>query len=282
MTLDQPVPPASPMPDASQTWSAYVDVVSPDGQRALIVRVSHDPAADRAELWVHAFLDGRLYAHMSAHPCPPLSSSLTGDAHQQVHLDLARGQLKARVLARQTDRCVFNDGHMPLVVSLQWQTEGQQGSNLRGRDERLVRVAAEVSIDGQLAELAGWGHQHTQLQAQPRFSAPFTYLSLRGDTVGFVGLLTRAARRGFGTRQGAPLKASEVRLDAPAGLRQMLIETTEGTLEGTLVRTYQYWIPMGGRWRDGSIVAGTLDGCPVSGVINDYEGPAPRAPLGSP
>ena len=63
MTAGQQASQSSPMPDAAQTWSAYVDVVSPDGQRALIVRVSHDPAADRAELWVHAFLDGRLYAH---------------------------------------------------------------------------------------------------------------------------------------------------------------------------------------------------------------------------
>jgi hypothetical protein len=30
---------------------------------------------------------------------------------------------------------------------------------------------------------------------------------------------------------------------------------------------------MGGGWRDGSIVTGSLDGVPVSGVINDYAGP---------
>jgi hypothetical protein len=42
---------------------------------------------------------------------------------------------------------------------------------------------------------------------------------------------------------------------------------------GQLVRTYRYWIPMGGTWRDGSIVTGALDGLPVSGVINDFTGP---------
>jgi hypothetical protein len=54
----------------------------------------------------------------------------------------------------------------------------------------------------------------------------------------------------------------------------MLDMTTADTrLQGSLTRTYQYWIPMGGGWRDGSIVTGSLDGVPVSGVINDYAGP---------
>ena len=212
---------------------------------------------------------------MSAHPCPPLASSHTGTARQHVDLDLALGQLQAQVLVSQTDRCVFDAGSIPLAVSVQWQGAGHQGSNLRGRDERLVRVTATVTLDGHPFALAGWGHQHTQLQAQPRFAAPFTYLSLRGDAAGFVGLLTASSRRGFGNRQGQPLRANDVVLDGPAPQRHIRIDSTPGTVSGTLVRTYRYWIPMGGRWRDGSIVTGTLDDCPVSGVINDYEGPAP-------
>jgi hypothetical protein len=257
----------------TQTWSAYVDVVSGDGARALIVRVSHDPVADRAEIWVHAFVDGRLFGHMSAHPCPPLAAATTGKAMQQVVLDLASGRLSAQVMATETDRTVFGEGPTPMGVSLSWALDGQQGSNLRGRDERLVKVNASVTLSGQSIDLAGWGHQHTQLQEQPRFAVPFTYLSLRGDEAGLVGLLASKLQRGFGRLREQALSATALSIDPPAVQRTLTMTTAGGVLEGRLTRTYRYWIPMGGGWRDGSIVAGALDGEPVSGVINDYAGP---------
>lgn len=256
-----------------QTWSAYVDVVSCDGTRALIVRVSHDPAADRAEIWVHAFIDGRLFGHMSAHPCPLLGASTTGDARQQAVLDLPGGRLSAHVMASETDRTVFGEGPLALDVTLAWATDGQQGSNLRGRHERLVKVDATVILDGRCIELSGWGHQHTQLQEQPRFAVPFTYLSLRGDEAGLVGLLASNLQRGFGRLRGVALDATALRVDPPAVRRALHMTTADTHLQGNLSRTYQYWIPMGGGWRDGSIVTGSLDGVAVSGVINDYAGP---------
>lgn len=257
-----------------QTWSAYVDVVNARGDRALIVRVSHDPSADRAEIWVHAFIDGELYAHMSAHPCPPLASGLTGRSDTQVMLDLPNGHLSAQVKAQATQHTVFDAGTIPLQVAMSWAAEGHQGSNLRGRDERLVRVSAQVAVQGLRVEIAGWGHQHTQLQEQPRFAVPFTYLSLRGDDIGLVGLLTAGLQRGFGRLRSDALRAETLRLEAPADHRLLEMSTASAQLRGTLTRTYRYWIPMGGSWRDGSIVAGTLAGLPVSGVINDYDGPA--------
>lgn len=257
-----------------QTWSAYADVVSADGARALIIRVSHDPEVDRAEIWVHAFIDGQLFGHMSAHPCPPIAAQTSGDERAQVCLDLAGRQMSARVLVSQSERSVFGEGSIPLTVNMQWAAAGQHGSNLRGRDERLVRVMAAVRLDGQATEVAGWGHLHTQLQEQPRFAVPFTYLSLRGDEIGFVGLLAGKLKRGFGTLRGERLSAMEFKLDPPAASRQLLIHTPSGDFEGDLACTYRYWIPMGGSWRDGSIVAGALGGLPVSGVINDYAGPA--------
>jgi|LakMenEpi03Aug12_release.lakeMendotaPanAssembly.Ray.scaffolds.fasta_scaffold141523_1 hypothetical protein len=256
-----------------QTWSAYVDVVSGDGARALIVRVSHDPAADRAEIWVHAFIDGRLFGHMSAHPCPSLAASTTGDARQQAVLDLPGGRLSAQVLASETDRTVFGEGPIVLGATLVWATEGHQGSNLRGRDERLVRVDATVTLNGRCINLSGWGHQHTQLQEQPRFAVPFTYLSLRGDEAVLVGLLASNLQRGFGRLRGVALDATALRVGPPAVQRMLEMTTADTRLQGSLTRTYQYWIPMGGGWRDGSIVTGSLDGVPVSGVINDYAGP---------
>lgn len=256
-----------------QTWSAYVDVVSIDGKRALVVRVSHDPDADRAEIWVHAFIDGRQLAHMSAHPCPPLAASTTGEAHQQIVLDLIGGQLHARVMATETDRITFGEGPTPLRVSLSWPREGHQGSNLRGRDERLLRVNATVTVDGRSISLSGWGHQHTQLQEQPRFSVPFTYCSLRGEEAGLVGLIATNLQRGFGRLRDQALNATALRIDPPAVQRTLQMTTSDTQLEGILTRTYRYWIPMGGVWRDSSIVAGILADVPVSGVINDYAGP---------
>jgi len=257
----------------AQTWSAYVDVVSARGDRALIMRVSHDPAADRAEIWVHAFIDGELYGHMSAHPCPPLASGLTGQGEVQVLLDLPNARLSAQVKAQATQRTVFDAGTIPLQVTMSWGAEGQQGSNLRGRDERLVRVIAQVAVQGRRVEIAGWGHQHTQLQEQPRFAVPFTYLSLRGDDIGLVGLLAARLQRGFGRLRNDALQAETLRIEPPAEHRLLEMSTATTPLQGTLTRTYRYWIPMGGGWRDGSIVAGTLAGLPVSGVINDYDGP---------
>jgi hypothetical protein len=256
-----------------QTWSAYVDVVSPGGDRALIVRVSHDPGADRAEIWVHAFIDGALYGHMSAHPCPPLASNLTGQGDEQVLLDLSHARLSAHVKAEATQRTVFGTGTMPLQVVMNWAPEGHQGSNLRGRDEQLVHVTAQVTVHGRTVTLSGWGHQHTQLQEQPRFSVPFTYLSLRGDDIRLVGLLTAKFQRGFGWLHKDVLSIKSLSLEPPADHRRLHIRTDTSDLEGTLVCTYNYWIPVGGGWRDGAIVAGSLNGLSVSGVMNDYSGP---------
>jgi hypothetical protein len=64
-----------------------------------------------------------------------------------------------------------------------------------------------------------------------------------------------------------------VAIDPPADRRELRMTGTSTGPRGQLVRTYRYWIPMGGTWRDGSIVTGTLDGLPVSGVINDFTGP---------
>ncbi len=258
----------------SETWSAYVDVVSPDGLRALILRVSHDPDADRAELWVHAFVDGRLLGHMSAHPCPPIASPDTGDGRQQVRLALDQGRAWATVRAAEADRTVFGEGSIPLSVSVRWAVAGQQGSNLRGRDERLVRVGADLDVGGRITRIDGWGHHHTQRQAHPRFAVPFTYASLRGDDVGFVGLLAGSVRRGFGAYRAQRLDGALMTIDPPAVGRHLRVSAPGLELEGRLERTCRYWIPMGGRWRDGSIVTGTLGGLPVSGVVNDYAGPA--------
>jgi len=256
-----------------RTWSAYADVVSDDGARALIVRVSHDPQADRAEIWVHAFVDGDLLAHMSAHPCPAIGASTTGDAHRRVEFDLEGRRLVARVTASRTERSAYGEGTIPIGVTLSWSGEGWRGSNRTGRDEQLVRVDATLEVDGQGVGVSGWGHQHTQWQDHPRFGGPFTYLSLRGDDAGVVGLVSGELRRGFGHVRGEPFTASTVVIDPPAERRELRMTGTSAGPRGQLVRTYRYWIPMGGTWRDGSIVTGTLDGLPVSGVINDFAGP---------
>ncbi len=256
------------------TWSAYADVVTPEAGRAVIVRVSHDPTADRAEIWVHAFVNGRMFAHMSAHPCPAIGSADTGNAHSRVQWDLAAGRLSAGVLAGETDRCEFGEGPIPLRVDLRWDTGGRAGSNLRGRDERLTRVSATLSLQGRGIDIEGWGHQHTQTQEQPRFAVPFSYLSLRGDGVGVVGLLAGKLRRGFGTLGETELTITDLQLDPPAERRSLVARHPTGELVGRFERRYRYWIPMGGRWRDGSVVSGELGGQAVSGVINDYAGPA--------
>jgi hypothetical protein len=257
-----------------QTWSAYVDLVNSNGQRGLIVRVSHDPEANRAELWVHLFLDGQLFAHMSVHPCPPIAARFTGDERQHLALDLEQAQLRLAVQVDETDRAVFGAGSIPLAVTLAWSSEQRRGSNLRGRDEQLVMVNAQVTVGELSVEIQGWGHQHTQLQEVPRFSVPFTYLSLRGDHAGLVGLLAPGIERGFGQLGGEALDISGLAIDAPATERRLRLNTPVQTIEGLLQRTYRYWIPMVGTWRDGSIVMGHLGQACVSGVINDFEGPS--------
>jgi hypothetical protein len=257
-----------------QTWSAYVDLVNPDGQRALIVRVSHDPEANRAELWVHLFLDGRLFAHMSAHPCPPIATRFTGNEHQYVAFDLEQARLRLMVQADETDRAVFGAGSIPLAVTLAWSSDQRRGSNLRGRNEQLVMANAQVTVGELSVEFQGWGHQHTQVQEAPRFSVPFTYLSLRGDRAGLVGLLAPGIERGFGQLCGESLDIAGLSIDAPAMERRLRLNTPGQPIEGLLQQTYRYWIPMGGTWRDGSIVKGHLGQACVSGVINDFEGPS--------
>lgn len=256
------------------TWSGYLDVVSPDASSGAVVRVSHDPDAGEAAIWVHAFVDGRIVGRVGPAACPDLGAATTTGATSSVHLDVVGRTLEARAMGTEGDRTPFGDGTVPIAIEASWSEPIALGANLDGRMEQIVRVTADVSIDGASTRLEGLGHQHVQEQRFPRFAASFTYISVRGETTGFVGIVAPRGRAGFGYEGDQRFDTNEFTIDPSEPVRRLDVSSAPTRqLRGSLTATYRYWIPLGGTWRDGTLVRGDLGDEVVAGVVNDLAVP---------
>ncbi len=261
------------------TWSGYLDVVSPDASCGAVVRISHDPDASEAEIWVHAFVDGRIVGRVGSADCPDLGSATTSGATSFAHLDLAARTLQARVLATEGDRTPFGDGSVPVEIDASWSEPIALGTNLAGRMEQIVTVAADVTIDGATTRVHGLGHQHVQEQQFPRFAASFTYISVRGARAGFVGIVAPRGRAGFGYEGDHRFDTRDFMIDPQGPVRRLeVVPAPSRQIGGSLTATYRYWIPLGGTWREGTLVRGELGDGTVSGVVNDLDVPPSASP----
>lgn len=257
------------------TWSGYLDVVSSDAARGAVVRVSHDPDADRAEIWVHAFVDGRIIGRVGPADCPALGAATTRGTTSFAHLDLPGRALQARAQATDGDRTPYGDGPVPVEIEASWSEPIAVGANLHGRAEQIVRVTADVAIDGATERIEGLGHQHVQEQRFARFGSSFTYVSVRGETTGLVGLIAPRRRQGFGYDRDARFVTDDMTIDMPAAVRRVSASSTPTRqISGSLTATYRYWIPLGGTSRESTLVRGRLGGHAVTGVVNDLALPA--------
>jgi hypothetical protein len=243
----------------------------------MVFRVSHDPAAGTAEIWLHVFVGNRIVGRIGPADCPELGAAVTSGEGVFAHLDLDGRSLRARALGFEGDRTPFGNGTVPVEVDATWSDPVTVGGNLAGREERIVAVTADVRVDGVSARIEGLGHQHVQVQDAPRFTVSFTYLSVRGETTGLIGVVAPRRQAGFGYRLGDPFETDRIEIDPPGPARRLRIGLGGAErLDGTLRATYRYAIPLGGTWRASSLVSGDLGAEPVTGIVNDLDLEAPR------
>lgn len=266
--------------------ATYLDLVTPDATRGFIVRLCRHPQEGFAWLWGHVFLDGRIWA-FTQHDVP-CDAALTLVEQSRVSyrseggwssLTVERsGTLDAlrSVLARGTfamhDSRHAPHGPGPLTVGIEatFTPQTRTVSNLAGRSEVLGRVAARITIGKHLFDLAGFGQYHEQVQTEPRFTAPFTYATLRGERAGAVFIRGMRAARGHWVEANRATSIERVELSPPGSERTVRLHEGQRILEGVLRTQYDYTIAVGSRTRPGTLVSGKIDGWPVSGCMNDF------------
>jgi hypothetical protein len=162
-------------------------------------------------------------------------------------------------------------GRVELRVAARFVAAGPAGASLPGRSEVLGSVTATLGIDKRTVDLSGYGHWHEQGQSTPRFTTPFTYLSLAGAGLGLVAVRAPRGASGFAQREGAGVALSALALDPVGPRRRLRLEFEDGSaLEGHVADSYRYTLPIEGRPRASSVVKGELGGVAVVGMVNDW------------
>lgn len=267
--------------------AVYADCVSDDGRQGFIVRLCRYPEAGFAWVWCHLFVEGRIYAYSehtlecgerltdpAADPTDYALEWPAGTVRLERHGDRAapaRCTITARCAAHEARHPPHGTGSVAARIDATFRPSSRTVSNLAGRTEALGTLQATAMVDERTISFSARGQFHEQVQTAPRFTTPFTYLTLRGPDIGFIGIRLRKRGRGFLMRPDATTEIVRIGLSPPGSMRRLQLEDPAGTTTvGELVTTYDYSIPVFDGYRPGTLVTGTLDGRPVSGCINDY------------
>jgi hypothetical protein len=267
--------------------AVYADCVSDDGRRGFVVRLCRYPEAGFAWMWCHLFADGQIYAY-TGHtlacdgPLTDLSADPTAYALEwpdgAVRIERlgdrsapGRCTIAARCAAHEARHPPHGSGPIAVRLDADFRPSSRAVSNLSGRTEALGTLEGQAVVDGRTIRFSGRGQFHEQVQTAPRFTTPFTYLTLRGADLGFIGIRLREQGRGFLLRATTTTEIVRIGLSPPGSERQLLLEDRSGTrIRGALVTTFDYSIPVFDGCRPGTLITGTLDGQSVSGCVNDY------------
>jgi hypothetical protein len=270
---------------ATPSESVHSGVSSPDGERRLTVRLCRYPEMGLAWLWVHARTPKGFYSfvdHMA--PCGRDATPEGGD--RAVYADSAKtlvfqrsgdvGAPKAAavtgaVRARKSAESKLGPGDHALSFEIAFTPARLYAGLNRGRTEVFGRTRASVTVDGERFEIEGPAQFHEQRQATARFTAPFAYITLWGETSASTLLVTANRRDGYFLEGDKATDATHVRLDPPGARRTFTVTLKDGRKiagSGDLVQAYTIPI-VGQRWQ-GHMVRAQLDGKPLFGHMNDF------------
>ncbi|MEZ5560255.1 MAG: hypothetical protein R3E86_17135 [Pseudomonadales bacterium] len=271
----------------TRSEAVYADAVSENGDAGVIVRLCRYPALGTAWVWGHLFRDGAVYGYTHHElPCSSDETEVGADlaryhlSRPGMQIELVRrgpllepehGSASARLPLHRGNHPPHGPGEHPGEVTLDFSPDARPVSNLPGRNEMLGRVTATISIDGERRSVTWRGHFHEQVQSAPRFTAPFTYLTLRGDGLGLIAIRVARGTLGQLIRDGRATQIGALRLAPPGRTRRLALTLADGTpLEGWLETTYDYSVPVFDTHRPGTLVRGELGGVSLSGCVNDY------------
>lgn len=271
----------------TRSEAVYADCVSDDGRRGFVVRLCRYPEAGFAWVWCHLFLDGQVYAftdHTLA--CDGSPSVLEADplryalAWPEGRVDFERdGDRQAPRRVSVAARCAAHavahppHGNGPIECSIEAVFHPAAGavSNLPGRSEVLGTMRATLVVNGRRQILEGRAQFHEQVQTIPRFTAPFTYLTLRGADLGLIAIRGARGSGGYLLRPDAVTEIVRIGLSPPGSVRRLALEQRDGNLlTGELVTAYDYSVPVFNGYRPGTLISGSLAGIAVTGCVNDY------------
>jgi len=266
--------------------AVYLDLVTHDASRGLIVRLCRHPQEGFAWLWGHVFLDGRIYAFTQHDvPCDAAVtlvenngvsyrseggwSSLT--VERSGTLDALRSaQTRGTFAMHDARHAPHGPGPLTLGIEAAFTPHARAVSNLSGRSEALGQVDARITIGKHVFDIGGFGQYHEQVQTEPRFTTPFTYATLRGKRAGVVFIRGKGAARGHWIEADQATPIERIELSPPGSERTVRLHDGQQVREGVLRTQYDYTIGVGERTRPGTLVSGEIDGTAVSGCVNDF------------
>jgi hypothetical protein len=266
--------------------AVYLDVVAPNAERGLIVRLCRHPQEGFAWLWGHVFLDGRVFAFTQHDvPCQAAVTHVEGarvsyrseGGWSSLAVD-RDGRLDSMVGARVEGTYALHEsrhaphGPGPIVATIEaaFVPTGRAVSNLPGRNEVIGEVRATLVLGRHTFEVNGRGQFHEQVQTEPRFTTPFVYGTLRAEDCATVFVRLARGARGHWIEGGGSHRVDRVEISPPGSRRSIVLHTEVGPRTGTLETRYDYSIPVATALRPGTIVTGEIAGRAVSGCINDF------------
>jgi len=268
--------------------AVYLDCVTDSGDAAFIARLCRYPRPGFAWVWGHLFVDNHVYAFTDHElPCDDLETNLDQDptAYQLSwpngvvamhrsgprHSPLACN-LEGRFMVRDSAHPAHGDGPLECQVSATFRASSGAISNRAGRSEVLGTASITARLGDREFSFNGRSQFHEQVQTDPRFTAPFSYLTLRGADLGVIAIRGSRGARGHLLGRNEVIEIDRIELTPPGSVRELGLHGRDGSFfaGGRLRTTYDYSVPVFDGYRPGTLVTGELAGATVSGCINDF------------
>lgn len=267
----------------TQSDSVHSGVSSEDGSKRLTVRLCHYPELGLAWVWIHARTPEGFFSYVD-HVSP--AQLVSDQAFGRTYRDDARtlefmrmgekerprgATITGSCLARKSPTSMFGSGENRVNLSVEFSPERSYSGLNAGRTEVFGRARAVVTIDVRRTEIEGPAQFHEQGQTNPRFTAPFCYMTLWGDGAASTMLITARRRDGYLLEGNGSSEVTDVIIDPPAMQRKLKVTLADGrALAGEAVVVQAYTIPIvGTTWR-GHMVNVELGGRSYRGHINDF------------
>ena len=267
----------------TQSDSVHSGVSSEDGSKRLTVRLCRYPELGLAWIWIHARTPEGMWSYVDHLSPAREETAMTGG---RLYADDAKSLVFERrgeagkptsvrisgwCMARKTSTSAFGKGDQHLELSVAFSPERAYSGLNKGRTEVFGRSKAIINVDGREIEIEGPAQFHEQGQTNPRFTAPFCYMTLWGNGAASTMLIAPKRRDGYLLEGDGSTEVTDVIVDPPAMQRKLKVTLADGrVLDGEARVIQPYTLPIvGTTWR-GHMVNVELGGRSYRGHINDF------------
>ncbi|MFX1323888.1 MAG: hypothetical protein ACFE8N_02955, partial [Promethearchaeota archaeon] len=254
--------------------SVYADYVSFNGKAAIMMRLCRYPEYNTSWLWVFCFLPKGIYGFTNNYlPC---SKDITLVEEADVTYNIIGGnsaafqrygerdsprmaEIIANVKAHRQRKGLLDMESTNLKIKGSYEPKYKPWRANKYRTEWIGNVKVMVKTDDSEYKLEGYGHWHEQHQKAPRWKTSFTYISLRGKNLSFVGTNAEENDIGWLVSSSNPKRVSKIQIGPLTLHRSINIHLEDNSiLEGQIHTVYNYFVPVYNRWRPGTIVTAEL------------------------